>query len=84
MESVGPLAQRLEQRTHNPLVEGSNPSGPTRFLNGPLTSRSPQSLISSVFAFRLRSVNSRYVPDSSSLAFFSSAGGNSTDSIQND
>jgi hypothetical protein len=26
---VGPLAQRLEQRTHNPLVEGSNPSGPT-------------------------------------------------------
>src|SRR5579859_2812800 len=25
----GPLAQRLEQRTHNPLVEGSNPSGPT-------------------------------------------------------
>ena len=29
----GPLAQRLEQRTHNPLVEGSNPSGPT---NNPL------------------------------------------------
>jgi hypothetical protein len=27
--TVGPLAQRLEQRTHNPLVEGSNPSGPT-------------------------------------------------------
>ena len=26
---LGPLAQRLEQRTHNPLVEGSNPSGPT-------------------------------------------------------
>ena len=26
----GPLAQRLEQRTHNPLVEGSNPSGPTK------------------------------------------------------
>ena len=25
----GPLAQRSEQRTHNPLVEGSNPSGPT-------------------------------------------------------
>ena len=24
----GPVAQRLEQRTHNPLVEGSNPSGP--------------------------------------------------------
>ena len=26
----GPVAQRLEQRTHNPLVGGSNPSGPTR------------------------------------------------------
>ncbi len=27
--SVGPVAQRLEQRTHNPLVPGSNPGGPT-------------------------------------------------------
>ena len=27
----GPLAQRLVQRTHNPLVDGSNPSGPTIF-----------------------------------------------------
>ena len=26
---VGPLAQRLEQMTHNPLVGGSNPPGPT-------------------------------------------------------
>src|SRR5947209_18507265 len=26
----GPLAQRLEQRTHNPLVPGSNPGGPTK------------------------------------------------------
>ena len=25
----GPLAQRSEQWTHNPLVEGSNPSGPS-------------------------------------------------------
>jgi hypothetical protein len=25
----GPLAQRLEQWTHNPLVPGSNPGGPT-------------------------------------------------------
>jgi hypothetical protein len=31
---VGPVAQRLEQRTHNPLVLGSNPSGPTnQFLS---------------------------------------------------
>jgi hypothetical protein len=29
MNRLGPLAQRSEQRTHNPLVEGSNPSGPT-------------------------------------------------------
>jgi hypothetical protein len=25
----GPVAQRLEQWTHNPLVPGSNPGGPT-------------------------------------------------------
>ncbi len=31
---VGPVAQRLEQRTHNPLVLGSNPSGPTN-ITGP-------------------------------------------------
>ena len=29
MASEGPVAQRLEQGTHNPLVGGSNPSGPT-------------------------------------------------------
>src|SRR5262245_59539162 len=29
---IGPVAQRLEQGTHNPLVGGSNPSGPTRWL----------------------------------------------------
>ena len=29
LRSMGPVAQRLEQRTHNPLVLGSNPSGPT-------------------------------------------------------
>jgi hypothetical protein len=26
---VGPVAQRLEQGTHNPLVPGSNPGGPS-------------------------------------------------------
>src|SRR5262252_2085563 len=30
---LGPLAQRLEQRTHNPLVVGSNPTGPTNQIN---------------------------------------------------
>src|SRR5258705_7899775 len=29
----GPVAQRLEQRTHNPLVVGSNPTGPTTVSN---------------------------------------------------
>ena len=29
---AGPLAQRLEQRTHNPSVVGSNPTGPTKRL----------------------------------------------------
>ena len=29
---VGSIAQRLEQGTHNPLVEGSNPSGPNLFI----------------------------------------------------
>src|ERR1051326_266868 len=29
----GPLAQRLEQWTHNPLVPGSNPGGPTKNLS---------------------------------------------------
>ena len=27
-EKKGPIAQRLEQGTHNPLVVGSNPTGP--------------------------------------------------------
>ena len=27
---MGLVAQRLEQRTHNPLVPGSNPGGPTK------------------------------------------------------
>lgn len=30
-DPAGPIAQRLEQRTHNPLVPGSNPGGPTKF-----------------------------------------------------
>src|SRR4029077_14363445 len=30
----GPVAQRLEQWTHNPLVQGSNPCGPTNFSDG--------------------------------------------------
>ena len=32
---MGPVAQRLEQRTHNPLVLGSNPSGPTNGFQQP-------------------------------------------------
>ena len=33
VKSHRPLAQRLEQRTHNPCVDGSIPSWPTNFLN---------------------------------------------------
>src|SRR5438445_4514188 len=33
----GPLAQRLEQRTHNPLVPGSNPGGPTKNCHAAFT-----------------------------------------------
>src|SRR5712664_3931693 len=33
LDMAGPVAQRLEQRTHNPLVLGSNPSGPTNTLS---------------------------------------------------
>src|ERR1700688_3057094 len=29
----GPVAQRLVQGTHNPLVVGSNPTGPTNLIN---------------------------------------------------
>lgn len=29
----GPVAQRLEQSTHNRLVAGSNPAGPTKFAS---------------------------------------------------
>ncbi len=32
VSKIGLLAQRLEQWTHNPLVAGSNPAGPTLFL----------------------------------------------------
>jgi hypothetical protein len=28
----GPIAQWLEQRTHNPLVPGSSPGGPTKVI----------------------------------------------------
>ncbi len=39
----GLVAQRLEQRTHNPLVPGSNPGGPTKFIQ--LSSRSSGSWV---------------------------------------
>jgi hypothetical protein len=36
----GPIAQRLEQGTHNPLVVGSNPTGPKRVTKDGTTPRS--------------------------------------------
>jgi hypothetical protein len=43
--SPGPVAQRLEQWTHNPLVAGSNPAGPTKNAwNGHFTPHSASNL----------------------------------------
>ena len=41
IRSLGPVAQRLEQWTHNPLVVGSNPTGPNsqHSENKPLTEK---------------------------------------------
>ena len=36
---IGPVAQRLEQGTHNPLVVGSNPTGPTILKSLSLTGK---------------------------------------------
>ena len=37
----GLVAQRLEQRTHNPLVRGSNPFRPTNFWSRSLMIKHP-------------------------------------------
>ena len=46
-DAFGPIAQRLEQGTHNPLVAGSNPAGPTNprlaFRGIPMRATSPDS-----------------------------------------
>jgi hypothetical protein len=41
---VGPLAQLVEQRTFNPWVDGSSPSGPTVSLTRLLGTRFPKLL----------------------------------------
>ena len=46
LQQFGPLAQGLEQRTHNPSVVGSNPTGPTQLrllhsILGPVSLRPP-------------------------------------------
>ena len=33
LTNIGPIAQRLEQGTHNALVLGSNPSGPMHTIH---------------------------------------------------
>ena len=33
---LGPIAQSVEQRTFNPWVDGSSPSGPTFLIAGPI------------------------------------------------
>lgn len=42
--SYGPIAQLVEQRTFNPWVEGSSPSGPTFVGSGELHSPDPTNL----------------------------------------
>jgi hypothetical protein len=51
----GPVAQRLEQGTHNPLVGGSNPSGPTssKFL---MQRKSPAPSVEGGGVFRCRNL----------------------------
>ncbi len=34
MNIIRPVAQWLEQRTHNPLVVGSNPTWPIKVIHG--------------------------------------------------
>ena len=38
---MGPIAQLVEQRTFNPWVDGSSPSGPTSIFNSPKIIISP-------------------------------------------
>ncbi len=49
-EGNGPVAQRLEQGTHNPLVPGSNPGGP-RFFQRSAAPFSPQLGVEAAFRF---------------------------------
>ena len=50
---LGPVAQRLEQGTHNPLVAGSNPAGPTD-REGSNAVRLPRPLLSGIFFQRAK------------------------------
>jgi hypothetical protein len=59
MNKSGPVAQRLEQQTHNLLVPGSNPGGPTT---------TQQSLTTEVTEFHKGNIQSD-LPRFSSLAF---------------
>ncbi len=51
----GPLAQRLVQGTHNPLVPGSNPGGPTKSPRFPATRRLSLSSLSYMDSSRIPS-----------------------------
>src|SRR5437667_4705150 len=50
----GPVAQRLEQWTHNPLVPGSNPGGPTILFSTWFLSRVEESMAHNVFCVKLK------------------------------
>ncbi|CRH35769.1 Putative uncharacterized protein [Pantoea ananatis] len=49
---MGPLAQWLEQATHNRLVAGSNPAGATRFSDENHAVKPPRK--GGFFVFRIR------------------------------
>lgn len=49
MGDYGPIAQWLEQRTHNSLVAGSSPAGPTIILEGMVTASDFQRKVSCVY-----------------------------------
>ena len=70
----GPLAQRLEQRTHNPLVLGSNPRGPTK-MGGSLgrlrlRARTPVKRFNLHLSIQMGIVQSRRSVRARSLALF--------------
>jgi hypothetical protein len=73
-QTVGPIAQSVEQRTFNPWVDGSSPSGPTLFIKSnekaALQMRGMQRQLCVILAFVLALVTAN--PASAATQYFSS------------